>query len=340
MSKLQLSLALAVREQQNNLGRLVLDGTISPEGIEFVSSDVTSGELIWRQLRFQEFDVAQMSVATLLMLAAKGDSPWVALPIFPWRSFFHSFFQVREDSGINGPEDLKDGKRIGVAEYMMTTAVWTRGVLRDEFGVQPEGLVWYQERIESLGRVLGYEPPKGVEVVQIPRENSIAAMLANGELHGAASTIPNTTLLDRSSIAIATDFRGTGLANLRPLFPDPTAENTRYFKKTGILPVNHCIGVRRSLVEKHPWIALNLYHAFLEAKNKLVAETRSQLDMYVQLGILPEDARNTLGSDPYPYGIKANRLALETLARYVFEDGRTAAQGDLEQIFAKHVLDL
>ena len=340
MADLQLSLALAVGEQRNHLAREILDGTVRAEGIDFVASDVTSGELIWRQLRFQEFDVAQMAIPTLLMLAAQGDSPWVALPVFPWRTFFHTWFQVREESGIEGPNDLRGGKRIGVAEYMMTAAVWTRGVLRDEFGVQPEGLVWYQERIESLARVLGYQPPAGVEVIQIPREKTIASMLAEGELDGAAVTIPNTTLLDRSEVDVATDFRGAGLANVRPLFSNPVEENARYFQKTGIFPMNHCIAVRRSVLEQHPWVALNLYHAFLEAKNRLVAQTRSLLEVYFQVGLLPLEARASSRADPYPYGIKANRRALETLARYVYEDGRTPRLGDLEEIFARSTLDL
>ncbi len=163
MAKLQLSVALAVSEQSNNLTRLILDGTVSPDGIDLLPSDVYSGELIWRQLRSAEFDIAQMSVTALLMLAERGDSPWTALPVFPFRDFHHTRFQVREDTDILEPKDLH-GKHVGVAEYMMTAAVWSRGILKDEFGVEPDKLTWYQERLESIGREFGYQAPAGVTI--------------------------------------------------------------------------------------------------------------------------------------------------------------------------------
>ncbi len=191
MAKLQLSIALAVSEQRSynqtiqdgalgNLTRLILEGAVIPDGIDLIPSDVYSGELIWRQLRSAEFDIAQMSVTALLMLAERGDSPWVALPVFPFRSFHHSRFQVREHANIQEPKDLH-GKNMGVSEYMMTAAVWSRGVLKDEFGVEAEKITWYQERLESIGKEFGYQAPAGVIIHQIPRRRPSAQcwLLAN-----------------------------------------------------------------------------------------------------------------------------------------------------------------
>ncbi len=173
MAKLQLSVALAVSEQRNNLTRLILEGVVSPDGIDLLPSDVYSGELIWRQIRSAEFDIAQMSVTALLMLAERGNSPWVALPVFPFRDFHHTRFQVRQEADIEEPKDLH-GKNVGVAEYMMTAAVWSRGILKDEFGVEPEKLTWYQERLESIGKEFGYQAPSARA-----RPNSRAAVSAS-----------------------------------------------------------------------------------------------------------------------------------------------------------------
>ena len=332
MTNIQLSLALAVSEQPNNLTRLILDGTVKPDGIDLIPSDVYSGELIWRQLRFAEFDVAQMSVTALLMLAERGNSPWVALPIFPFRSFHHTRFQVRAGSGIESPDDLP-GKRIGVAEYMMTAAVWSRGVLHDEFNVDSTRFSWYQERLDSIGAEFGYQPPPGTELHQIPAGQSIPSLLSAGELDGVCIHIAGHTLLDRTGASV------DAMPSMRPLFPDPTAESARYYQKTGILPINHCVAVRRSVLDQHPWVALNLYKAFLEAKEQLLAPSRRWIDTYFELGHLPPEARRGLSADPLPYGISANRNTLETIARYGQEQSLTSRRVSLDEIFSPNTLD-
>ena len=332
MTNISLSLALAVTEQPGNLTRLVLDGSVRADGIDLVPSDVYSGELIWRQLRFAEFDVAQMSVTALLMLAERGDSPWVALPVFPFRSFHHTRFQVRADSGINSVADLP-GKRIGVAEYMMTAAVWSRGVLQDEFSADTGQYIWHQERLDSIGSEFGYQPPAGVQVHQIPAGQSIASLLSAGELDGVCIHIAGHTLLDRTGTSV------DAMPTMRPLFPDPAAESARYYQKTGVLPINHCVAVRRSVLEEHPWVALNLYKAFLSAKDQLLSPSRQLIDTYFQLGHLPLESRRSLPDDPMPYGIAANRNTLETIARYAHEQALTSRRVGLEEIFSPNTMD-
>ncbi|MEC9309195.1 MAG: hypothetical protein VX966_06785 [Chloroflexota bacterium] len=332
MVKLELSVALSVSEQKTNLTRRLLDGTVSPDGIDLFPSDVYSGELIWRQIRSAEFDIAQMSLPALLMLAERGDSPWVALPVFPFRDFHHTRFQVRADSDVHEPKDLH-GKHVGVAEYMMTAAVWSRGILKEEFGVEPDKLTWHQERLESIGNEFGYQPPAGVTVHQIPAEKTIATMLASRELDGAAITIASTTLLDRTGVSVAAQ------PQMRPLFLDPVAENARYFQKTGISPINHTVAVRKSVLQSHPWVALNLYHAFLEAKERLIAPARDMLDSYFQFGYLPLEGRQTVPADPFPYGVSANKKTIETMARYCHEQNLTKRVVGLEEIFSPNTLD-
>src|SRR3954452_21272434 len=145
MAQLPISLGFG----SNVRTRRVLDGLIEPEGIELRSTAVHGSELFWRQLRFAEFDVSEMSLSSLLMLTASGKSPWWALPIFTSRQFFHTGILVRTDKGINKPEDLK-GKRVGVPEYQQTAALWARGALKHEFGVDPMNCEWWMERVGEL----------------------------------------------------------------------------------------------------------------------------------------------------------------------------------------------
>lgn len=331
MSSLQLSIALEV----NDITRPVHDGTVTAEGIELVTSNVHSGELIWRQVRFAEFDIAQMSLPSLLILADRGDSPWVALPVFPQRLFWHTRVMVRADSPFFHPNDLR-GKNIGVPEYMMTGAVWLRGIFRDEFGIAPEDLRWHQERPEerNIGAALGYRPPATVQVERIPAHKSLITMLIGGELDAASILISDTTLLDRSRPELQ---RSTGI---RPLFQDPVAESLRLYRKAGLYPINHCVAVRRSILERHPWVALNLYHAFLDAKERAVAQTGTLLDPYFRIGLLPLEGRATLNADPFPYGLKQNRTTLEAMVRYAHEQGLTSRRLKPEEIFAANTLAL
>lgn len=331
MTDLELSIALEV----NDITRPIHEGAIKPQGIKLITSDVHSGELIWRQVRFQEFDIAQMSLPSLFILADRGNSPWLALPIFPQRLFWHTRIVVRADSKLKHPSDLK-GRNIGVPEYMMTGAIWMRGIFQDEFGIKPEDLHWHQERPEerNIGSAFGYRAPADVSVSRIPPEKSAVTMLSAGELDAACILISDTTLLDRSR----PEHQRSG--DIRPLFPDPVAESLRLYRKTGLYPINHCVAVRRSVLERHAWVALNLYHAFLDAKERVLAHTRKLLDPYYRLGMLAPECRATMTEDPFPYGLKQNRPTLEAMARYCHEQGMTSRQLALEDMFAVNTLNL
>jgi 4,5-dihydroxyphthalate decarboxylase len=127
---------------------------------------------------------------------------------------------------------------------------------------------------------------------------------------------------------------------IRPLFQDPVAESLRLYRKTGLYPINHCVAVRRAILERHPWVALNLYHAFLDAKERVVAQTRALVDSYFRLGLLPLEGRATLNADPFPYGLKQNRTTLEAMARYCHEQGLTSRLVRLEELLAINTLAL
>jgi 4,5-dihydroxyphthalate decarboxylase len=331
MAALQLSLIMGA----NDRSRPVLDGTVQPDGIELTCTTAHPSEIFWRQLHFQEFDVSEMSLSSLLMTMANGNRDWVGLPIFTSRRFFHTGQWVRADSGIDKPEDLK-GKRVGVPEYQQTAALWARGVNKHEFGVEPEDIEWWMERTEerSHGGATGFKPPAGVRFNRIPGDQSIGTLLLDGKLDATLLYITDNNLVDRSRITLENN------PNFRLLFPNPVAEGQRYFNKTGIYPINHGMVVRRSIYEQHPWVALNLFNAFRLAKEKAAARMRELTSTHIELGLLGPEARTAFNVDPYPYGVKSNKKVLETVAEYSHEQGLTPRVMQMEEIFAASTLDL
>jgi 4,5-dihydroxyphthalate decarboxylase len=319
----------------NDRSQPVLDGTVKPEGIDLTCTTAHPSEIFWRQLHFREFDVSEMSLSSLLMAVANGNRDWVGLPIFTSRRFFHTWAWVRADSGIIQPQDLK-GKRVGVPEYQQTAALWSRGVLKDEFGVEPEDLDWWMERTEerSHGGATGFQPPAGIRFNRIPANESIGTLLMDGKLDATLLYLNDNNLVDRSRVRLE------GNPEFRLLFPDPIDEGRRYFQKTGIYPINHGMVVRRSIYEQHPWVPLNLFNAFREAKDQAARRMRDLVSTHIELGLLPPDARKALSFDPYPYGVKSNQKVLETMAQYSFNQGLTPRVMPMDEIFAPSTLDL
>jgi 4,5-dihydroxyphthalate decarboxylase len=290
--------------------------------------------MFWRQLRFSEFDVSEMSMSSLIISISRGETRWVGIPVFTMRKFFHTSIIVRNAAGIAVPSDLR-GKRIGVPEYQQTWAIWARGILQHEFGVHPREIEWFMERNpdKSHGGATGFTAPQGVRVHQIAPTSNLGKMLVRGELDGALHYLVDKNLVDRSTADIS------GIT--RNLFPDPAAEGRRYFAKTGLFPINHGVVVRRSLLEKHPWIALNLFSAFVAAKETIAQCGNSYLHWYFETGLLDESVARTLKwNDPLAYGVKASRAVLETITQYVHEQGLCARRVALEEIFAPSTMDL
>jgi 4,5-dihydroxyphthalate decarboxylase len=245
------SLDLSIALSDNERTRPLLEGRVVPQGIRLVPTMIHPSEMFWRQLRFGEFDISEMSLSSLIISTARGDTRWVAIPVFTMRRFFHTSIIVRTDSGITEPAQLR-GRRIGVPEYQQTWAIWSRGALQHEFGVHAREIDWFMERNpdKSHGGATGFTPPDGVRVSQIAATSNMGEMLLRGELDGAIHYLPEKNLVDRSTVDVS--------SVTRPLFPDPAAEGRRYYAKTGLFPINHTVVIRRSLLEQHPWIALNL----------------------------------------------------------------------------------
>lgn len=302
----------------------------SPEGVDWIVSFVHPSEMFWRQLKFGDFDVSEMSLATLFIQYQRGVRDWVALPVFTMRRFFHTGIVVRRDSDISAPQQLRSA-RVGVPEYQQTSAVWSRAALQHEFGVAPSEIMWFMERppSRSHGDATGFVPPEGVSVTQLDGSDTLAAMFDRGELDASLVHLTGTNLVDRGTA------KGLREAQVRTLFADPRAEGLRYLASTGLLPVNHCVVVRRALVEQHPWVVLNIYAAFQEAKQQVLRRTAEMVDLFGGTGLVAPEAADAVSQrDPLPYGFASQRHVLEALAGFLVEQGLVDKPIDVADVFA------
>lgn len=328
--KLTLSLAIS----SNPRTWPILDGTVQPDGIELVPTVLYPSEMFWRQLRFAEFDVSEMSISSLLIALSRGDDRWVGLPVFTTRSFFHTGILVRKDAGIDAPADLR-GKRVGVPEYQQTAALWARGVLEHEFGVAPGEMEFWMERTPDIshGGATGFRQPPGVTIHQIPRGEDIGTMMLSGGLDATLRHLNKRNLVDRSTVDLWNH------PDVKPLFQDVRAEGSRYYRKTGIYPINHGMVVKREIAERHPWVVLNLLKAFEEANETAQDRRMTHIEYHLETGLLPPEAEKALQTPLVRHGVQANRRTLETVAQYSSEQGLTPKPAAIEEVFAESTLD-
>ncbi len=327
--------ALSAAFWPNDRSAAVFDGRIVPEGITLYMSAIFPSEIFWRQLKFADFDFSEMSMSSLLISTSHGQKEWVALPIFTMRSFFHTWAIIRADAGIEKPADLR-GKKVGVPEYQQTAAVWSRGILQHEFGVEPREIEWFMERSPEMshGGSTGFTAPAGVKLSYIDPKTDIGGMLLSGDLDASLLYINTGNLVDRAKADLS------ARKEIRPLYPDSIAEGARYYKKTGIFPINHCAVIRRSIYEKHPWIARSLYDAFLASRRESDRRRIGSLDNEIATGLADPGTEAALRHDLFAYGIKGAGLVLETIAVYLHEQGLTKRVVRLDEVFARECMDV
>lgn len=328
MSDLDLTLAMADYDRTAALRT----GSVKPEGITLRYLVSPPSETFWRMLKFDEFDVSEMSMSSFQIARPQGKA-WTAIPVFPYRTYFHTNIFVRADSTIRRPEDLA-GKRFGLPEYQMTAAVWMRGALEHEFGVPPSAVKWFVERKPGMshGGATGFTPPAGVSVEPLPDGETLRSALEKG-LIDALNGSPYPGM---KSMLNATDLLQLSRAGaFRLLFDDPVAEGVRYFRKNGFSHINHTVVVQNRILDAHPWAALSLYNAFTLAKLEAFASIDRLLRSSLVGAFGHLDAqRRVYGDDPYPYGLKKNREALQALATYMLEQGLVSEPVVVDDIFA------
>jgi 4,5-dihydroxyphthalate decarboxylase len=331
MANLRLSLAIT----SNPRTWPIVDGRVKADGIDFAQTVLGPAEMFWRQLSFAEFDVSEMSMSELMMIRERGDDRFIGIPVFTTRRFYHTRMSVRKDAKIASPADLK-GKRVGVPEYVQTSALWTRGILESEFGVAPKDMIFFMERIPSRSHAtaIGFKAPPGITINQIPPEKSVGSMLVAGELDACMSYNPrHGDLIDRSDVDI--DHH----PDIEPLFRDSSAEAIRYYKKNGIYPINHGMVIKRDVFDRNPWVAINILKAFNLANDIVDAERREHVGYYLETGLVPPAYRKPLATRIITHGLEANRATLELAARYSNQQGLTQRIMSMDDLFAQNVRD-
>lgn len=327
MSKLTLSMAICDYDRTKAL----IDGRVRIEGCDVNTLIIEPEEAFHRAFRDQDFDITEISLSSHAMTTARGENPYVAIPAFVSRVFRHSGIYVRTDRGIQTPADLS-GKIIGVPEYQITANVWIRGILQDEFGVDPESIRWRRGGTEQPGRNerSPIRLPANIEIEQIPDDQSLSTMLASGRIDAVFSA--------RAPSCVA-----NGAPNVARLFPNFREVEADYFKRTGIFPMMHMIGIRKSLCEQHPWLPVSVYKAFVEAKRIAMEQVKDIGQLWTTLPWSVAEYEATvalMGKDYWSYGVAENYHALDTLARYSFEQHLSKRRLAVEELFAPSVLEL
>ena len=326
MSKLRLTLACWDYDRT----RALADGRVTPEGIDLNFLPLHVEETFFRMLRNHEFDVAEMSLSSYCVSLTRDDPAFVAIPVFPSRFFRHSCIFVSAKSGIVEPKDLV-GKRIGVPEYQMTAPVWIRGVLSDEYAVDPASVTYFSGGEEEPGRdeKLKLSLPERFKVVPIGPDQTLSAMLAAGEIDALHSARTPSTFYTQPEA-------------VRRLFPNFVDIEKAYFRRTGIFPIMHVIAIRRSVYEANRWIAQSLLKAFEAAQALTYANLAVTSAMTIMLPwqvAAVEEARAELGDDWWPYGFARNRAALDTFLRYHNEQGLSPRKLEPEALFAPETFE-
>jgi len=304
------------------------DGTVQAEGIRLNYIALQAEEIFWRMCNHEEFDASEMSLSNSITMRSRGNSPFVALPVFPSRFFRHSCIFINVDSGIEKPQDLK-GKKIGAPEYSITAAVWIRGFLQDDYQVRAEEIQWFVGGQEEPGRKerVALKLPPEIRVQAIPQDKTLNGMLESGEIDALIS-------------ARAPSGFVKGSPKIRRLFPNYKEVEMDYYKRTKIFPIMHVLVIRKKVYEQHPWVARSLYKAFCEAKDRAIKAMHISNTLACTLPWLfaeIDELKATFGPDWWPYGIEPNRHVLETLIRYMGEQRLIEKPLKVEEVFAPSV---
>ena len=327
MKQLELSLGCCNYDRT----RAIFDGRVSIEGCTVVPLALEPEETFHRVFQGQEFDICEMSLSSHTLNIARGTEKYIAVPAFLSRAFRHSGIYIRTDRNIHVPADLK-GKKVGIPEYQITANVWIRGMLQDEYGIYPHEILWRRGGLEQPGRRerSPISLPADIEVHQIPDDASLSQLLETGELDAVFS-------------AKAPSCFSKGVANVARLFPDYRRAEQDYFVSTRLFPPMHVVGIRKSLVERHPWLPVSVYKAFIEAKELAIEELQQigHFAMTLPWGVAELEAtRKLMGVDYWSYGLATNMHALETFVRYHHEQGISPRLVKPEELFAPSALVL
>jgi len=315
MAKITLTLACAASDRT----RPLLDGRVSVPGVDFVFLPGEPEDIFRRALRDRAFDVSELSMGSHIVTTARGDSPYIGVPIFLSRAFRHSGVYIRNDRGIASAADLA-GRTIALPEFQQTAALWVRGFLREQYGVDTRSIRW-----RSGGERVAIAPPPGHDLAPLGMDPAEA--LESGAVDALIGPRVPASL-------------GQGVVTR--LWPDYASEEKCWFKTTGFFPIMHCLAVRRDVAEAHPWLPVELYRAFAVARAMSLAELRLVNFLRVSMPWLAsafEEQMAIMGGDPWPYGFARNRAEVAAMIRFAMADGLAAREIAPEDLFHPSTLD-
>jgi len=303
-------------------------GTVRAEGIEHVWSVLGHHEVFARFTAHREWDVAELSIAKFAAQVTRDEPDIVGLPVVCSRVFRFGAFYLNRRSGIETAEDLR-GKRIGSPEWAHSAAVYMRGWLHNEVGVKLDQVEWYQAGANSPGREEKVELslPDGVRLTRVG-DRSLSDLLAAGDIDCALIARPPTCFL-------------RGHPDIVRLYPDFETRELAYYQQTGIWPIMHIIAMQRRILDENPWVARNLYNAFLESKNRSVERLLDPAVSRYPLPWLPAYGRrmaDLFGGDPFPYGIEANRATVGQLLSYAHQQGIAHRLAAPDEVFPTGIM--
>jgi 4,5-dihydroxyphthalate decarboxylase len=310
--------------------RALMDGSVQPDGIDLNYLNLPVEETFFRQARFREFDVCEMSLSSYCVSLNRPDKPFIALPIFPSRFFRHSCIYINANSGIKEPKDLI-GKRIASPEYQMTAPVWIRGILSDHYGVPVDAQPYLYGGEEETGRIekLKLDLPPNIKVSPIGPDQTLTQMLHTGELDALyTARMPSSFL------------KGDG--KVKRLFENYGEIERAYYRQTKIFPIMHTVVMRRDVYEANRWIAQSLTKAFIEAQRRTYEDLKETAALKAMLPWLNDHIDETMremGDDWWSYGLDKNRHVLETFTRYHLEQGLSKRLLTVDELFAPESLE-
>ncbi len=309
-----LKLKTVTRTQGNN--RALKEGVVTPRTFDFDFVEVDPLIAAFRRMvRGNEFDICEMAITTYICAKEHG-KPMTAVPVPLVRAFHHGAILYNTKAGLASPKDL-EGKKVGVNRgYTVTTGVWARSILQDEYGVDLSKITWVLSGDEHVAE---YRPP--ANVVPIAAGKDMAAMLAAGELAAA--------------IGVEVD-----LPDVQPLIPNGLDAGLAALRNGGHYPINHLIVIKDELIAKNPDLAADVFNTFAESKRlyleKLKAGAFEKPTAFDKMHLRVMEFMD----DPLPYGIAPNRQVIEQLIGHALTQGIITKKVAPEDLFARSTRDL
>jgi 4,5-dihydroxyphthalate decarboxylase len=304
--------------------RPLIDGRVKPDGIDLDVQILRPRQSFQRMLDSHEFQVSELSLASYTALKARGECPFVAVPVALSKIFRHSCIYVRKGSGIETPQDLR-GKRVGTSQYSSTGLCFMRGMLQHDYGIRSEDMHWFMGGLNTFVEqpLIPLNLPKEIRLDFLSGGQTLEKIFDAGGLDALLSLyLPQSFL--------------RGAPHVARLWPNFKEVEQDYYRRTRIFPIMHIVVVREDVHREHPWVAKSIYQAFTKAKSLAVDGLHDTDALHLALPFLidhVEEAWRVFGKDFWAYGLEPNRPTWEAIARFVHEQGLAPRVVTPEEMF-------